>query len=183
MDAGAMYRDESGAWQPVAALVAPHVGKTYDLRSGHDSFPKTRLSEALEWWRSGVLAEDATYMDESGAWRPLLPLLAPKIHEPDRAARARAQLRKIDRIEAKTPATGATEASDRSRSVYVLLAVFLGGLGVHNFYAGHTGRAFAQLALTVGVSWLFFPVLFAVLLWALIEAFIELKDGQGRPLR
>jgi predicted Zn finger-like uncharacterized protein len=35
------------------------------------------------------------------------------------------------------------------RMVYVLLAIFMGGLGVHNFYAGRTGAGYINLALTL----------------------------------
>jgi hypothetical protein len=31
----------------------------------------------------------------------------------------------------------------KSRVAYVLLGLFLGGLGIHNFYAGYTGKAVA----------------------------------------
>ena len=34
-----------------------------------------------------------------------------------------------------------------------LLGIFLGGLGVHNFYLGNTGKAVAQLLLTL-VGWI-----------------------------
>ncbi len=56
------------------------------------------------------------------------------------------------------------------------LAFFLARLGVHNFYAGYTGRAVGQLCLTVLtlgdlgiVSWV----------WAIIEICIVEKDSTG----
>lgn len=35
----------------------------------------------------------------------------------------------------------ADQISTKSRSTYIALGLFLGFLGIHNFYAGHTGRA------------------------------------------
>ncbi len=52
----------------------------------------------------------------------------------------------------------------KSKTVAVLLALFLGGLGIHQFYLGHTGRGIAMLVLLV----LFFP---AALVWALVDFF------------
>ena len=37
----------------------------------------------------------------------------------------------------------------KSRLIAGLLGIFLGGLGVHNFYLGYNGRAIAQLVLTL----------------------------------
>src|SRR6266702_1049762 len=37
----------------------------------------------------------------------------------------------------------------KSRTTYIVLGIFLGALGVHNFYAGYTGRAIGQLCLSV----------------------------------
>ena len=66
--------------------------------------------------------------------------------------------------------------SYKSRTTYIVLGIFLGWLGVHNFYAGYTGRAVGQLCLTVLtlgylgiVSWI----------WAIIEICIVEKDGTG----
>ncbi|MBZ5493730.1 MAG: NINE protein [Acidobacteriia bacterium] len=71
------------------------------------------------------------------------------------------------------PAYGPTH---KSRTSYIVLGIFLGGLGVHNFYAGYTGRAVGQLCLTVLtlgylgiVSWI----------WAIIEICIVEKDSTG----
>lgn len=66
--------------------------------------------------------------------------------------------------------------SQKSRSTFIVLGIFLGALGVHNFYAGYTGRAVGQLCLsvlTLGylaiISWI----------WAIIEICIVNKDNTG----
>lgn len=71
------------------------------------------------------------------------------------------------------PVYGSTH---KSRTSYIVLGIFLGALGVHNFYAGYTGRAVGQLCLTVLtlgylalVSWI----------WAIIEICIVEKDSTG----
>ena len=68
------------------------------------------------------------------------------------------------------------ERSHKSRTTYIVLGIFLGALGIHNFYAGYTGRAVGQLCLTVLtlgylgiVSWI----------WAIIEICIVEKDSTG----
>lgn len=67
--------------------------------------------------------------------------------------------------------------------VGVLLALFLGVFGVHNFYLGHTGRGVAQLLITVltlGLGSIITGI------WALIELIMmatgSLHDADGRPL-
>jgi TM2 domain-containing membrane protein YozV len=64
----------------------------------------------------------------------------------------------------------------KSRQVYVLLGIFLGIFGVHNFYAGYIQRAVSQLCLTVltcfygaVVSWI----------WAIVEVCTISKDYDG----
>lgn len=50
-----------------------------------------------------------------------------------------------------------------------LLGIFLGGLGVHNFYLGFYTKAVIQLLLTL-IGWIFFgigPV--AAYIWGLVE--------------
>jgi len=71
------------------------------------------------------------------------------------------------------PVYGSTH---KSRTSYIVLGIFLGALGIHNFYAGYTGRAVGQLCLTVLtvgylgiVSWL----------WAIIEICTVEKDSTG----
>ena len=69
-------------------------------------------------------------------------------------------------------------SSAKGRTAYVLLGIFLGGLGIHNFYAGYTGKAIAQLLITLLTGWLVFP-LFAVGIWVLIEVCTVTQDAQG----
>ncbi len=68
-----------------------------------------------------------------------------------------------------------------SRLVYVITAVFLGSLGVHNFLAGRKKPAIIQLVMgTVGWLLIGIPPLLAAL-WALYEAITVTEDGDGVP--
>lgn len=69
----------------------------------------------------------------------------------------------------------------KTRFVYIILALFLGGLGIHNFYAGRYGSAIAQLLITLLIGWTIIP-LFVVGLWALIEAIVVAHDGNGQVM-
>ena len=68
----------------------------------------------------------------------------------------------------------------KSRIVYILLAFFLGGLGIHNFYAGYTGRGIVQLLITILLAWLIIPAI-AVCIWVIIEMIVVTKDASGVP--
>lgn len=48
-----------------------------------------------------------------------------------------------------------------------LLGIFLGGLGIHNFYLGYTGKAIAQIALSICFG--------AGAIWGLIERIMILR--------
>lgn len=74
----------------------------------------------------------------------------------------------------------------KQRIVAGLLAFFVGGLGIHNFYLGYTDRAVIQLLLST-VGWLIGigPIIAGV--WAFIEGVQILTgeiryDGKGQPL-
>ena len=69
--------------------------------------------------------------------------------------------------------------SDRFRWLFVLLAIFFGQLGIHNFYAGHNFRAICQLILTL--------ISFGYLAWIMVslnilEAIFVLSDADGKKL-
>ncbi len=73
----------------------------------------------------------------------------------------------------------------KSKMAAGLLGIFLGSLGVHNFYLGYTGKAVAQLLISL-LSCGFLAV--ASEIWGLVEGIMILtgsinKDGKGNPLK
>lgn len=66
--------------------------------------------------------------------------------------------------------------SPKSRVSYVILALLLGALGIHNFYAGYRGKAIAQLCITL-IS--FGCLGFISAIWALVEAITVTQDASG----
>lgn len=68
----------------------------------------------------------------------------------------------------------------KSKLTAGLLGIFLGGFGVHNFYLGYTGKAIAQIVLSLcfGIG----------AIWGLVEGIMILtgsinKDAKGVPLK
>ncbi len=68
----------------------------------------------------------------------------------------------------------------KNRLVYILLAIFLGVFGVHNFYAGYIGRGVAQLLLTL-LS--LFTLSFVVFVWVVVEIVTVKTDATGQLMR
>lgn len=85
-----------------------------------------------------------------------------------------------NQVAAPSSARIAPAVGGKKRVVYILLAIFLGNLGVHNFYAGYVGRGIAQLLISIFTAWLVFPLV-AVWLWAIIEACTVNQDASGEP--
>jgi TM2 domain-containing membrane protein YozV len=79
---------------------------------------------------------------------------------------------------ATTP-TSVPNPNAKSKLVAGLLGILLGGLGIHNFYLGYTGKGVAQILLSFccGVGYI----------WGLIEGILILcgninTDAKGNPL-
>ena len=75
----------------------------------------------------------------------------------------------------KVPCTGS-----KQRFVFILLALFLGLFGVHDFYAGYIGRGIAQLLCTLIIGWLIIPI-FIQWIFILIELCTVTVDSDGNP--
>ena len=69
-------------------------------------------------------------------------------------------------------------AMPKSRLAYILLAIFLGTLGIHNFYAGYSGKGIAQLLISVLTLGVLSPI---VWIWAIVEICTVDKDAAGVP--
>lgn len=71
--------------------------------------------------------------------------------------------------------------ASKSRGVYIVLGLFLGCLGIHNFYAGYNGKAVAQLLITLFLGWLVIGI-FITAIWALIDIISVKTDASGAPM-
>ena len=90
----------------------------------------------------------------------------------------------IQEVNASNTTTN-TNTELKSKMAAGLLGIFLGSLGVHNFYLGYTGKAIAQLLMSV-LSCGFLAI--ASQIWGLIEGIMILtgsidKDANGNPLK
>ena len=86
---------------------------------------------------------------------------------------------------APTVSMNSAAVPGKSRVVAGLLGLFLGSIGAHNFYLGRTGRAVAQLLITVLSCFL---LSFISGIWGFIESILILcgnvqVDGNGNPLK
>lgn len=78
-----------------------------------------------------------------------------------------------------------SDPNAKSKLAAGLFGIFLGAFGVHNFYLGFTGKAVAQLLITVLSCSILSPVSAT---WGLIEGIMILssndyKDADGNTLR
>ena len=78
-----------------------------------------------------------------------------------------------------------TDPNAKSKLAGGLLGIFLGSIGVHNFYLGYTGKAVAQLLITVLSCGFLSPV---SAIWGLVEGIQILTgsintDANGNPLK
>jgi hypothetical protein len=80
------------------------------------------------------------------------------------------------------PYLRARESSDCQRFVYILLALFLGFLGVHNFYARRLWPALGELFGTL-IGMVLIAPLAIVAVCILVEICCVKADGEGRWMR
>ncbi|MBO7152553.1 MAG: TM2 domain-containing protein [Lentisphaeria bacterium] len=70
------------------------------------------------------------------------------------------------------------EEQKKSRFAYIILAIFFGFLGIHNFYAKRYVSGVIQLLFTLCLGWLLFPLIILVI-WVFIEICVVDEDGEG----
>lgn len=140
----------------------------YLFLDGERKGPYT-FEQVRHMWRSGAITRDTQHwMDGYEDWMPI------EIITPD-----------LEPLPVK-PATPFVQTSGpmirRSKSTYVLLALFLGGFfGVHNFYAKRWGSGVLQLVITILVGWMILPLI-PLALWIILECCLVTKDGDGNKM-
>ena len=74
--------------------------------------------------------------------------------------------------------TGEEPIELKNKWCFILLGIFLGAFGIHNFYTGYVGRGIVKLLVTIlsglmlgWTSWI----------WAIVEVCTVRIDAKGRP--
>ena len=74
--------------------------------------------------------------------------------------------------------TGEEPIELKNKWCFILLGIFLGAFGIHNFYTGYIGRGVVKLMITVvSFGWLFW----ISWIWAIVEICSVRIDAKGRP--
>ena len=80
------------------------------------------------------------------------------------------------------------EKTNKSRLVFILLGIFLGTLGIHDFYIGMKKEGFIKLGIWAASFVLSFIIPLAGMLalvawvWAIYEIVTIKNDAEGKPL-
>ncbi|HKS28097.1 MAG TPA: GYF domain-containing protein [Pyrinomonadaceae bacterium] len=133
------------------------------------------ITQLRSMWSSGAITANSQYWCEGmAAWQPILQMRhmlepAPAPHQASYPA--------YQAYHAGAPYPAYIRAS-KSRAAYIVLGLFFGCLGIHNFYAGRAGAGIAQLLITIFLGWLFIGIIITAF-WALIEIIAVDTDGYG----
>lgn len=71
--------------------------------------------------------------------------------------------------------------TQKSRGVYIILGLFFGMVGIHNFYAGRYARGVMQMLCTLLLGW-FVVGLVITGIWCLVDFFSVSTDGEDVPM-
>ena len=71
------------------------------------------------------------------------------------------------------------DTPSKSKVAFVLLGVFLGSLGIHNFYIGRTKQGVIQLLITILSAGM---LSLASWIWAIVDICTVNADANGVPL-
>lgn len=175
----ALAEDGTGDWAPthLPSLIGPAkaespVAKPYYILDAEETRGPFTIGQLRSMWSTGSITTKTMHCQEGDEqWRPLSSILH-LIEPPPTVAPASVAI--------SQPSVLVVRAT-KSRGVYIILGLFFGCLGIHNFYAGHYGRGAAQLIITLLLGWLIIGLVITVL-WSLIEIIAETHDGDGQRM-
>ena len=70
----------------------------------------------------------------------------------------------------------------RNRGIYIILGLFFGFFGSHNFYAGYYLQGFIQLIISALLGWIYVGFLITGI-WLIIDLFTVKKDADGHIMK
>jgi hypothetical protein len=145
---------------------------SYYILDGENTKGPFTIGQLRSMWSTGSITTKTMHRQEGDEqWRPLRSILH-LLEPPPIVAPAP--------VVVSQPSVLVVRAT-KSRGVYIILGLFFGCLGIHNFYAGHNGRGAAQLITTILLGWLIIGLVITAL-WSLIEIIAETQDGDGQRM-
>ena len=69
--------------------------------------------------------------------------------------------------------------SGKSRAAYIILGLFFGGMGIHDFYAGYAGKGLMKIIISFIGAFLFFGGGFAVAVSSAVEGVNSTPEGMA----
>lgn len=144
-------------------------------------------SDQIEMWLSqGRLTMDSALIDKVSGKRMVvrdLPGLTYQQPQPPPSGYRPPNIGTTQPIYAQYSPLGAPPA--KSKAIAAVLAFFLGGIGIHRFYLGHTNTAVIMLICGT-VGWFFCIPGIVVSIWAIVDMINilagNLTDVSGAPL-
>jgi len=138
-------------------------------REGSIRGPYTFSNLAVMWSRGEIKLTDRICQQGSEKWTDV----ARVTNSLDKAANSNPEIQ-----------------SERSRGIYIILGLFFGLVGIHNFYAGRLHAGVLEclvFALAIGISflipWMTMVSMFLICIAVIVELFVVTKDGHGRTLK
>lgn len=167
---------------PAPALPAPTPASLansdayYLMLNGQQSGPYT-VNQLKTMWQSGTINAGIYYWQMGmNDWQPLMNIR--QFLDMSAASQPASQI-VVNQVNAPMSYQPVTAYSTKSRGVFIVLGFFFGCFGIHNFYAGYSGKGVAQLLITVFFGWIFGIGFFITGLWALVEIIAVNTDAHG----
>jgi TM2 domain-containing membrane protein YozV len=170
----AAAEDGTDKWTPthLPGLVGPTklpagAARPYFIdQNGETKGPYTIRQLQSMWNAGGITGRTMYCQEEDSEWRALSTIVE-QLEAP--AASAVTQ-----------PSVVLVKAT-KSRGVYIILGLFFGLLGIHNFYAGHNRAGAWQLVITLTLGWVFIGLIVSGI-WALADICTVALDGDGQRM-
>lgn len=109
---------------------------------------------------------------------PAEPKKISRLEKIKTAIQVKKEIKKVLKEQKEMAQDPEPETTDKSQLVALLLAIIIGGLGIHRFYLGYTWQGIAQLLLFL-TSWLIIPGI-ALLVWVIFDI-IRIATGKLKP--